>query len=52
MFARAGEVHNYGIDLDAERTSAARMGEDMSTNANNGGGTMWGRRHSRLFARG
>ncbi|KAK3175908.1 hypothetical protein OEA41_007230 [Lepraria neglecta] len=34
VLARAGEVRDYGIDLDAERTSAAIIGQDMSTNAN------------------
>ena len=37
VLARAGEVRDYGIDLDAERTSAAIMGQDMSTNANGSG---------------
>jgi hypothetical protein len=34
VLAKTGKVRDYGIALDAERTSAAIMGQEMSTNAN------------------
>ena len=37
VLARAGDVRDYGIDLAAERTSGAIMGQDMSNNADGSG---------------
>lgn len=37
VLARAGDIRDYGIDLDAEHTSAAIMGQNMSSNANSNG---------------
>ena len=33
VLAKAGDLRDYGIDLAAERTSGAIMGQDMSNNA-------------------
>ncbi|OCK74008.1 fungal-specific transcription factor [Lepidopterella palustris CBS 459.81] len=38
VLARAGEARDYGIDLDAGRTSAATMGHYISTNASGSDG--------------
>ena len=37
VLARAGDVRDYGIDLAAERTTGAIMGQDMSNNADGNG---------------
>ncbi|KAL8734068.1 MAG: hypothetical protein Q9181_003352 [Wetmoreana brouardii] len=34
VLARAGDVYDYGIGLDVERTSAAMMAQDVPTNEN------------------
>lgn len=39
VLAKAGEVRNYGIEVDAENSTATIIGQDMSTNpAGNGAG--------------
>ena len=37
VLARAGEIHDHDVDLDIERTTAATVGQDMSTNGNDSG---------------
>lgn len=37
VLARAGEICDHGVGLDAEHTSAAIMGHNMSSNANSNG---------------
>ena len=37
VLARAGEIRDHDIDLDVERTTAATIGQDMSTNGNDSG---------------
>ena len=37
VLTRAGDVRDYGIDLAAERTTGAIMGQDMSNNADGNG---------------